>query len=170
MDKLTVAEILADIDAHWPEVDTPAARVVLSLIRLNDLVAERYKAVLAQFALSQAGFEVLVTLRTLPEPRRLTPTELYRSILITSGGMTKVMHGLEAAGLVRREDNAADRRSRYVALTAEGARVAEASMQAVSDAETRLFAEVLSEQQVSQLANVLLRTVGKIEGARPAAD
>lgn len=165
MDKLTVAEILGDIDAHWPEVNTPASRVVLSLIRLNDLVVERYKAVLAEFALSQAGFEVLVTLRTLPEPRRLTPTELYRSILITSGGMTKVMHGLEAAGLVQREDNPEDKRSRYVALTQEGARVAEASMAAVSACEERMFAEVLNEQQVLQLANVLLRTVAKIEAA-----
>ncbi|MEQ9695370.1 MarR family transcriptional regulator [Shimia sp. SDUM112013] len=164
MQKLTIAEILADIRRNWPEQDTPSATTVLALIRLNDLVIAAYKETLAGFGLTQAGFEALVTLRGQAAPHRLTPTELYRSILITSGGMTKVLKGLELDGLVTRPDNPADQRSRFVQLTPKGRALAETSMEAVSQQEQEMLESALSPQQIEQLSRVLLRTVNKLEG------
>jgi DNA-binding MarR family transcriptional regulator len=162
-DKLTISEILGQIRENWPEMDTPETAVMLSVFRLNDLVIESSSQVLAEFGLSQSAFEALVTLRAQPAPRRMTPTELYRAVLVTSGGMTKVLKQLEAEGCVRREDNPDDQRSRFVCLTRAGEVRAEEAMRAVAEDDRRLLGASLSEQQIAQLGKVLLRTVGKLE-------
>ncbi|MDP2579012.1 MarR family transcriptional regulator [Shimia thalassica] len=163
MKKLTIAEIVAGNREHWPEVDTPTSITIIALIRLNDLVMERYKEILLGYGLTQAGFEVLATLRGLPEPNCLTPTELYRSILITSGGMTKVLKGLEENALILRKSNPDDQRSRFVQLTDKGRALAEASMEAVSHEEQKMLESALTPQQIAQLSSVLMRTVNKLE-------
>jgi len=161
--KQSVSEILANIRQNWPEWDTPETAVMLGIIRLNDLVKERNIRILNGFGLTQAGFEALVTLRAQPKPRRMTPTDLYQAILITSGGMTKVLKQLEEEGDIVREDHSSDKRSRYVRLTPAGEKRAEAVMMAVSEDEKRALHDALSDQQIAQLGKVLLRTLEKLE-------
>ena len=48
-------------------------------------------------------------LRSVPSPYELTPTELYDAVLLSSGGMTKVLRRLETRGLVSRGENPAGR-------------------------------------------------------------
>jgi len=102
-------------------------------------------------------------LRAQPKPRRMTPTDLYQAILITSGGMTKVLKQLEEEGDIVREDHSSDKRSRYVRLTPAGEKRAEAVMMAVSEDEKRALHDALSDQQIAQLGKVLLRTLEKLE-------
>ena len=61
---------------------------------------------------------------------RLTPTEIYRSLMISSGGLTHRLGRLEAAGLVARDPSAEDGRSLAVRLTEEGRRRVEAAFRA----------------------------------------
>jgi len=161
--KYTIAQVLAQLAENWPEAAGPETEVILGLTRLNDIVIESTNRVVAGFGLTPAGFEVLMTLRAQPAPRRMTPTELYRAILITSGGMTKVLGQLEEHGLIRRLDNAADARSRHVQLTTAGAAHIERVMQAVGDHDRALFSSALSRGQVTQLARMLLGTLNKLE-------
>ncbi len=161
--KRRLAQILDDYEKHWPEFDGPETRVMLGVIRLNELVFESSKALIAGHGLTMAGFEALMTLRSQPAPRQMTPTALLQAILITSGGMTKVLGQLEDAGLVARIDNPDDLRSRFVRLTPKGKTLAETSMQALAEHDRTLLEQALSEQQIQQLAKVLLRTVDKLE-------
>jgi len=161
--KYTIAQVLQQFAENWPEAAGPETEVMLGLMRLNDIVIESTNRMVAGFGLTPAGFEVLMTLRAQPAPRRMTPTELYRAISITSGGMTKVLGQLEESGLILRLDNAEDARSRHVQLTAAGAAHIERVMQAVGDHDRAILSSALSRAQVKQLARMLLDTLDRLE-------
>ncbi len=161
--KHTVAQVLAQLAENWPEVSSAETDVMLALIRLNDIVLDSTRKLLAGIGLTPAGFEVLVTLRAQPAPRRMTPTELYRAVLITSGGMTKVLKQLEAEGSIIRLENDQDARSRFVQMTPDGATRAEQAMRAVGDHDKAILSRALRKTQVAQLARMLLGTLDKME-------
>jgi DNA-binding MarR family transcriptional regulator len=168
MSKLSVAEILSESAENWPEFDRPETRVMLGIIRLNDIVYESTRSLLAEFGLTPGAFEALMTLRGQPAPWQMTPSALYRSILMSSGGMTKVLKQLEADGLVDRIDNPEDQRSRFVRLTPAGKILAEQVMEAVAGHDRELLTGSLSDQQIEQLGKVLLKTLSKLEGGGQA--
>jgi DNA-binding MarR family transcriptional regulator len=69
--------------------------------------------------LTLSDYDVLVQLAQAPD-RRLRPSELARVVLLTRSGMTRLVHGLERAGLVERVPCPNDLRGTMVALTAQG--------------------------------------------------
>lgn len=166
-DKSPISEILERTKQTWPEAHTPETRVMLGVIRLNDIVLESTNHVFARHGMTEAAFEVLVTLRSLSESRCLTPTELCRSTLLTSGGMTKVLKQLEKDGLIRRLDNTEDRRSRLVELTDAGSKRIEAAMADVSRNDRSLLSQVLSAKQIEELGDLILLTLDHLESKRP---
>ncbi|WP_299355148.1 MarR family transcriptional regulator [uncultured Shimia sp.] len=168
-EKPTLSATLQDFSDNWPEFDRPETRVMLGLIRLNDLVVESTRELLTEHGLSPSAFEALITLRGQPEPWIMTPTALADAILITTGGMTKVIKQLEQGELVRRVDNPDDKRSRYLQLTPNGKLQAETAMEAVSAHDRILLEQALNAQQIHQLSKVLLRTVNKIEDQQKAS-
>ncbi len=64
-------------------------------------------------------YEALIRLGRSPG-RRLRQVELSRQLSLTTGGITRMIDRLEAAGLVRRTTSAADRRASYAQLTELG--------------------------------------------------
>ena len=162
-EKLTISEVMGQIEQNWPRAMGPETPVILGIIRLNDIVAEGTSRTVAEFGLSVSAFEVLMTLRAQPRPRQLTPTELYRALLITSGGMTKVLKQLEQVGLVRRVAHETDQRSRYVQLTGPGEEMAEKVFDAVTAFESRVLARALTPDQIEHLGSTLLQALDHLE-------
>ena len=58
------------------------------LRRCSILLAPRLDEVFAAYDLSNGAFDVLATLRRAGAPYILTPTELFASLMVTSGTMT----------------------------------------------------------------------------------
>jgi DNA-binding MarR family transcriptional regulator len=54
----------------------------------------------------------LATLQRSGAPYRLSPTALRKSVLLTSGAMTACLNRLEQCGLISRNPDDGDRRSR----------------------------------------------------------
>jgi DNA-binding MarR family transcriptional regulator len=73
--------------------------------------------VCARFNLERWGFDVLASLRRAGKPYQLTPTQLYSSLMRTSGAMTNRVDRLQVAGLVERLHDPADGRGVLVSLT-----------------------------------------------------
>ena len=67
-------------------------------------------------------FEVLLRLARTPE-RRLRMAELARQVGLSTSGLTRLVDRVEAAGYVRRESCATDRRGAHAVLTAQGERL-----------------------------------------------
>jgi len=74
----------------------------------------------ARYGVQAGEFDVLATLRRSGAPYALTPTELFETTMISSGGMTSRLDRLERAGWVTRARNPKDRRGILVSLTEAG--------------------------------------------------
>ena len=115
--------------AQWalelPDLDTSPMGVLGRIYRISNLVRPGIEATFAAFGLDRGEFDVISTLRRSGPPYRLTPTELYTSLMISSGGLTHRLGRLEKAGLVERLPSPSDGRSLIVGLTEKGKALSE---------------------------------------------
>ncbi|MCZ0733596.1 MarR family winged helix-turn-helix transcriptional regulator [Phreatobacter sp. AB_2022a] len=150
-----------------PDLDTEPMTVLGRAYRLSNLVRPSIEAVFAGFDIDRGEFDVLSTLRRAGAPFKLTPTELYRSLMITSGGLSHRLVRLERAGLVRREKSAEDGRSLLVTLTEKGRERVEQAVRADMANEQR-FLEGLSPAKRAALADLLRELLTQVEAAAEA--
>lgn len=161
-DHAAADEILRRIARHWPEKAQRIHPSVIYLYRARDLLLDDVERLLKPLGMRTSDLDVLGALRTQPAPWQLTPTELYRALLLSSGGLTKILHRLQAAGWIDRPDNPEDGRSKLVRLTASGERQLEKALERVLEHEDRRMA-VLSDEEQQQLASLLGKLVGTWE-------
>jgi len=120
--------VLQGMDGNWPGVWDARSRSLFLAQRIARLVQDNARRALAPFGLGFTEYEVLCALRVSPPPHAMLPSALYDAVLISSGGLTKVLKALEAGGLITRPRGEGDARTRPVALTAQGiARVEKAT-------------------------------------------
>jgi DNA-binding MarR family transcriptional regulator len=146
------------IEAQWrqerPDLDPSPMTVIGRITRLAALLERELDTAFAEYGLAGCDFDVLATLRRSGAPYRLTPTELSRSTMVTTGGMTKRLDRLEAGGLIRREADPRDRRGKLIALTDEGRRLIDRAVEGHLVNEERMLAG-LSRSDRKQLADLL---------------
>lgn len=132
--------------------------------RIDALFEQAIRTELAALGLTYAEFDVLAALSRAGEPYLLKPSELSRSLFLTSGGISNVLQRLTAAGYVERGANPGDGRSRFVRLTEKGCEVAKQAL----DASGRVHLEVMSgvPDEVVRSAADALREVLAITGRR----
>ncbi len=155
----TVLQLLDSLQREWPTAAAQIQPAVLLLYRARDLLFDDLTETLAPAGLRPADLDVLVALRTRPAPRQLTPTELYRSLLLSSGGLTKILHRLAARGLIDRPAHPADGRSQLVRITAAGEQLLDSLMGRIVAHEERFLA-TLDPAERAQLTQLLGRLVG----------
>jgi DNA-binding MarR family transcriptional regulator len=144
--------------AQWalelPDLDTAPMAVLGRMYRLSQLVGPSIERTFSEFGLDRGEFDVLSTLRRSGPPYRLTPTDLYRSLLIPSGSLTHRLTRLEAAGLVARRPSPTDGRSSMVELTEEGRQRVEQAFRCDMSREAALLAD-MSQKDIATLAALL---------------
>ena len=144
------------IVAQWlnerPDLDPSPMSVVGRITRIAYLIDRELDRVFVGYGLSGADFDVLATLRR--SRGSLTPTELSRSTMVTTGGMTKRLDRLETAGLISREADPTDRRGKLIALTAEGRSLVDSAVKAHLENEERILATVPAADR-EELAGLL---------------
>jgi DNA-binding MarR family transcriptional regulator len=138
-----------------PDLDPAPLEVVGRVLVLAQHLERSVNEALAAHGLTLGQFDILATLRRHPDGR-LTPTQLMRSVALSSGGMTNRLDRLEEAGLVRREADPTDRRGVVVTLTARGRELIDVAT-ATRFAEAKESMPPLGRGEVRQLAG-LLRT------------
>ncbi|GGB01719.1 MarR family transcriptional regulator [Brucella endophytica] len=145
-----------------PDLDTEPMTILGRALRLTDLVRPSIEETFAGFGLDRGEFDVISTLRRSGPPYSLTPTEMYSSLMISSGGLTHRLDRLEKAGLIRREKSPSDGRSVQVVLTEEGAALAEKAFRADMASELR-FLQALDPEERETLAGLLRKLIIGIE-------
>jgi DNA-binding MarR family transcriptional regulator len=149
-----IQEVVEQWAAETPALDRSAFAVIGRISRLAQLLEPELDLVFAEYGLTGGEFDVLAALRRSGAPYRLTPTSLRKALLLSSGGMTKRLAGLENRGLVRREAETRDRRLRAVTLTPDGRRLVDAVLPEHIDNEERLLRD-LNASERSDLARLL---------------
>lgn len=145
-----------------PDLDTEPMAILGRAFRLSNLVRPSIEATFAGFGLDRGEFDVIGTLRRSGPPYRLTPTEMYSSLMISSGGLTHRLDRLEKAGLIRREKSPHDGRSVLVALTEAGAVLAEKAFRTDMSSESS-FLLALDGKEREALSALLRKLIVGIE-------
>jgi DNA-binding MarR family transcriptional regulator len=103
------------------------------------------RAIEREFGISHAMFEVLLLLAR--AGRRLSMREISQARLLTTGGVTRLVGRMQAAGLVHRETSARDGRVHLVALTDTGETVVVRAARAHAHNVQRHMLDVLPSAQ-----------------------
>ncbi|MEU3271180.1 MarR family transcriptional regulator [Saccharomonospora sp. NPDC006951] len=122
-----------------PDLNLEAIAVAGRLGRIGLLLAPAQEAVFSEFGLQKGEFDVLASLRRSGDPYTLRPSQLSATLMLTRAGMTNRLDRLEAAGLVERTLDPADRRSFRVRLTDKGYGTVDKAMTAHTANVTRLL-------------------------------
>lgn len=117
-----------------------------------------------QTGLALSEFDVLYQLWRMPDKQRRM-TDLARAVLVTAGGVTRIVARLEERGLVRRV-SAAGRQAVTTQLTARGERELNAAMDVHFDGVRRMFAQYLEPEDIDH-ALALWARIGQ---ATPSAN
>lgn len=158
-----VAAILDAWHAEKPGLDVSPVAIFGRVSRIERYKAAALRDVLRRHQLDSGEYDVLAALRRSGPGYRLTPTELYRSVLVTSATMTERLDRLERRDLIQRRPAARDRRSILVELTDHGRTVIDHAVADLLDTEAALL-EGLSPKDRSALAGLLGKLAAHLEG------
>ena len=137
-----------------PELDASSMRIFGRILRLMKHLGKKRAQAMAPFGFREGEFDVLATLRRAGAPYCLSPTQLYKSLLITSGAMTNRLTHLEQQGLIRRIADPDDKRSTLVSLTSIGLERIEQALLVHTQTQNALLRN-LSGAQRAQLESLL---------------
>lgn len=149
-----VDRIVAAWARERPDLDVSPLEVLSRVSRLSRHLDLSRRQAFGAYGLESWEFDVLSALRRAGDPYELTPTELVRQTLVTSGTMTNRISRLVERGLVARAASEADQRSRLVRLTPAGRDVVDAALADLLADEHRLL-QGLSPERQAQLARLL---------------
>jgi DNA-binding MarR family transcriptional regulator len=149
-----------EVRAQWrtlaPDLDTSPVEILGRIYRIATIAGRPIAKVFEAHELERGEFDVIGTLYRAGAPHELSPTDLYRQLMITSGGLTHRLSVLERHGLITRVKSPDDGRSLRVRLTKAGR---ERALTAYTDdlkCEAQLL-DGLSDADQTQLANLLRR-------------
>jgi DNA-binding MarR family transcriptional regulator len=126
-----------------------------SLAQTHAAVSGRLQDALAAAELPPlAWFEMLAAIAA-ADGQRMKMGELAEALVITRGGLTKLVDRLVKAGLIERTFCETDRRVSYATLLLAGAELLEEMVPVVSAELEVAFAARLSERQADQLRSTL---------------
>jgi DNA-binding MarR family transcriptional regulator len=147
-----------------PSTTTPKTSAEIDafvrLVRAGVIVPRQLSAQLsADHGLNINAYEALLQLARAPE-RRMRRVDLANSLLLTAGGVTRLLDGLERDGFVARDECSSDRRVSYAVLTKAG----RSKLREATKSHTRQIRELLGgtydEDELAQLVALLDRLPG----------
>jgi DNA-binding MarR family transcriptional regulator len=138
-----------------PTDSSSTLRVWALLLRVHGIKTQLVSGRLqAAHGLSINDYETLAALSQAPG-QRLKRVDLARALLISSSGVTRLLDGLQDAGLVERTVSDADLRVAYAQLTAAGAAMLESASCAYVDTIEMLLETHLTADELEQLGDLL---------------
>jgi DNA-binding MarR family transcriptional regulator len=153
-----------------PSATTPKTSTAIDafvrLVRANAAVTRQLSAQLsADHGLNLSAYEALLSLARAPDSR-MRRVDLANGLLLSAGGVTRMLDGLERDGYVGREQCETDRRVSYAVLTKAG----RDKLRKASKSHTRQIRELLGgpydEDELAQLVALLDR----LPGVDPTSD
>jgi DNA-binding MarR family transcriptional regulator len=159
--------LLEEWTARRPELEMAPYEVTARLSRAALHVARHQELVFERYGLNRGEVGVLSALRIAGPHNRLSPTKLFKGLMLSSAGITSRLDRLEERGLVKRMRDPEDRRGILVELTEQGAKILDEAVIANTASERELIAG-LSSDETKALTGLLKKLVASLEPSEPA--
>jgi DNA-binding MarR family transcriptional regulator len=154
-----VDQMFEDWGRERPDLDLSPLGIIGRISRVSRAfdreIAKRFRAE----GMTIWAFYVLAALARSGPPYQMTPTDLYRSLLVSSGVMTNRIARLERMGLVKRVPDPTDGRGVGVALTAKGKKAVNLAIEHHNQHEHEMLSPLTPEEReamASSLRKLLL--------------
>lgn len=164
------SEIAASLKRERPDLDPADYLYLLYAQRLGRILdAVDDKQCRERTGISGAEMRVLFALRRAGPSYALRPTELFRSLLVTSGAITKQVDRLMAMGFVDRQPGPDKSGGFLIHLTAKGFRTADESLTALADSSV-ISHQALNEEERKLACTLLAKMLRDLEDRLLAED
>jgi len=151
-----VDELVAAWHRERSDLDLGPVEVFSRISRLARLLDRARREAFTAHEMEPWEFDVLAALRRAGRPYRLSPGQLLRETMVTSGTMTNRIDRLGARGLVERSPDPLDRRGVLVGLTGAGKRAVDGAFETLLGSERELLTELTAGER-RELAALLKR-------------
>lgn len=163
MEKDWIDEMVRGLARTLPGLAADAYQVTGRIARIAAHIARQQEDLFGRYGLNRGEVGVLGALRIAGPPHTLSPTQLFRGLMLSSAGMTSRLDRLEGRGLVARQPHPTDRRGVVVHLTDRGLELVDAVLEANTKEEAKAV-ETLSAAQRKTLAILLRKLLLGLEG------
>lgn len=154
------ARMMQRIDAFYrerAEGRVGPAKMTRLLLRLQHALIRNRMEVAKETGLTNGAMFALFILRAYHPEGSVTPSDLREATMMTSGGVTKVLHALEDRGLVIRTRSPDDARSARLQLTEDGVALIESIMPVVEAKDRTLLLEPLTTEEAREFTRLLAK-------------
>lgn len=141
-----------------PDLNVKAKAVTGRIIQCQGIFLEQVSQAFKPLQINTGEYAVLCTLRVSGKPYQLTPKQILKLVLLTSGGMSNLLERLEQKHWLIRLPDPNDRRGVLVKLTEKGLTLVEQAMAAHARIEQQFTAPLTAPEQatLAQLLKKLL--------------
>ncbi|HEY8922021.1 MAG TPA: MarR family transcriptional regulator [Candidatus Limnocylindria bacterium] len=148
--------------ADRPRQDMGAYQVTARISRIGLHIAQQQEGAFSRFGLNRGEVGVLAALRFAGAKEQLSPTQLFKGLMLSSAGITSRLDRLERRGYVKRSRSPDDRRGVLVELTDAGREVLDQAVDANTGRENEMLASLSKEEQ-DALAGLLKKLLAGLE-------
>lgn len=145
-----------------PRQDMDPYQVTARISRIGLHIARHQEEAFGKFGLNRGEVGVLGALRIAGPQQQLSPTRLFKGLMLSSAGITSRLDRLERRGYVKRLRDPGDRRGVLVELTNAGREVLDQAVRANTGGEKELTAS-LTKQEQKVLAALLKKLLSGLE-------
>lgn len=157
-----VDRLVAAWQRERPDLDVAPMEVLSRVTRLARHLDRHRRVAFSRHGLEPWEFDVLAALRRCGGEYQLSPGQLVRETMVTSGTMTNRVDRLVRRQLVERITHPGDRRGVLVRLTAAGQQAVDSALSDLLDAELQILSSLPSAQR-DQLAESLCCLVAQYD-------
>ncbi|MDY8137460.1 MarR family winged helix-turn-helix transcriptional regulator [Aquimarina sp. 2201CG5-10] len=157
-----IDHLIFEWNQERPELDASAMEIVGRVIRLGKLLEKSAGKALQDCQIYYTDLDVLATLRRSGKPYELTPKQLMKSVLITSGSMTALLNRLTKLGLIYRIVDKKDKRIRRAVLTNKGINTIDNAIKLRFE-EANNSTSIMNSQEKEQLKMLLKKLLSNLD-------
>jgi DNA-binding MarR family transcriptional regulator len=129
----SLSELVHQWEEQRPDLDPTAFRLVAVIMQLAQVLESEFRELAqARYGIGSGDLRILMALRRAGAPYALRPTDLFQSLLIGSGTVTKQVDRLAEAGYVKKVLPKGAKLRRVIALTPKGLRAADQVQEAIA--------------------------------------
>lgn len=150
-----------NMQLDWPcngEQGAPQSIFAVNVMRIAKMIRNKAEPIMLKHELTMMEFEILIVLRNFfPEAKR--PSEIYKEILVSSGGTTKAIKSLEGREFIVTQSDPNDGRSRLIELTSTGKKLVEELKAELVESDRQMFSQVMTDEEMNDMGQALLGIV-----------